>query len=496
MCKRFFSVVFFIVFSFGIFGCQTFKDIADEISASFARLEKNISEKIENSNSQDDYVSDESSQKDYSLLEGTRLPVLPKSQSKSSKFSIPTSYEKAYSYRTDKADENMKSIKKNSTLESLRKSNPENYIREVCSKINELTKDDFEKAKFAHDIVALLIKYDAASFWAGKIPSQDYSSVLKTGLAVCEGYSTVYKRFCDELKIPCYKVHGYARGVGTSLETEKNIFDSNHAWNVIQLEGNWYLVDCTWDSGYMNGRTSVQRYNTDWLFLKPEHFIYTHFPEENRYQLLKKALSFDEFLNLPDLQPKFFELAKNISPDLKKYNSSDGTFVLNYEMKDGYSFSFELANLTSNQIIKNRVLVEEDCAIFSLPQVAKYEVSIFYWKKGEQRGNSCGKFLLESTGTSSVCYPTLFAITGGSAKIIEPKTMPLIAGQTYNFNIKVEGKKIVTVICGNKYNKLTNDGTGIFSGEVTIPKNIKQISIGVSNKENSSYQIFANYAVK
>ena len=31
MCKRFFRVVFFIVFSFGIFGCQTFKDIADEI---------------------------------------------------------------------------------------------------------------------------------------------------------------------------------------------------------------------------------------------------------------------------------------------------------------------------------------------------------------------------------------------------------------------------------------------------------------------------------
>ena len=54
----------------------------------------------------------------------------------------------------------------------------------------------------------------------------------------------------------------------------------------------------------------------------------------------------------------------------------------------------------------------------------------------------------------------------------------------------------VTVICGNKYNKLTDDGTGIFSGEVTIPKNVKEISIGVSNKENSSYQIYANYVVK
>ena len=62
--------------------------------------------------------------------------------------------------------------------------------------------------------------------------------------------------------------------------------------------------------------------------------------------------------------------------------------------------------------------------------------------------------------------------------------------------MKVENKKFVTVICGNQYNKLTDEGNGIFSGEVTIPKNTKQISIGVSNKENSSYQIFANYVVK
>ena len=63
----------------------------------------------------------------------------------------------------------------------------------------------------------------------------------------------------------------------------------------------------------MSGRTSVQRYNTDWLFLKPEHFIYTHFPTDSRNQLLKDVLSFDEFFKLPDLQPKFFELANSLS---------------------------------------------------------------------------------------------------------------------------------------------------------------------------------------
>ena len=57
--------------------------------------------------------------------------------------------------------------------------------------------DDFEKVKIAHNIVALNIKYDAANFWSGKLPSQDYKTVLKTGVAVCEGYSNVLKKFLD-----------------------------------------------------------------------------------------------------------------------------------------------------------------------------------------------------------------------------------------------------------------------------------------------------------
>jgi ABC-type antimicrobial peptide transport system permease subunit len=110
----------------------------------FENLGKKISQKFENSSSSDNSSENEKLQKDYSSIEGTRLPVLPKLQQKPStklsNFSIPTSYEKAYSYRTDKADENMKAIRKNSTLETLRKSNPENYVREVCAKINELAK--------------------------------------------------------------------------------------------------------------------------------------------------------------------------------------------------------------------------------------------------------------------------------------------------------------------------------------------------------------------
>ena len=91
----------------------------------------------------------------------------------------------------------------------------------------------------------------------------------------------------------------------------ENNMDSNHAWNMVKIENAYYFIDSTWDSGYMNGKKSVQKYTTDWLFIKPEHFIFTHLPERQQQQLLKEPVSNTEFLKLADFQPKFFEVAEN-----------------------------------------------------------------------------------------------------------------------------------------------------------------------------------------
>ena len=129
-------------------------------------------------------------------------------------FTVPVSYNIAYSYRTDKPDPLMANIPQN--IENLRTNNPDEYIRQIVYLINSNSKNDFERVKKAHDLVALVLSYDAESYWAKTIPDQSYQSVLKTGLSVCAGYANVFKRFCDELKIPCIVVSGYARGVGTA----------------------------------------------------------------------------------------------------------------------------------------------------------------------------------------------------------------------------------------------------------------------------------------
>lgn len=54
--------------------------------------------------------------------------------------------------------------------------------------------------------------------------------LLVEGTAVCMGYANTFQLFMDLLDIPCITV----TGVG-------------HAWNLVQLDGDWYAVDVTWD---------------------------------------------------------------------------------------------------------------------------------------------------------------------------------------------------------------------------------------------------------
>lgn len=412
---------------------------------------------------------------------------------------VPQSYEKAYSYRTDVADKAMSAFIKRREVDSLRGTNPSGWLRTVVEEINRVAKNDFEKARLAHDVVAVLISYDAASYWSGSLPPQDFASVIKSCKAVCEGYAAVYQRLCDSLTLPCKTIHGYARGVGTSLANETNVTESNHAWNRVQLEGDWYLVDCTWDAGHMEGKTARQSYSTDWLFLQPEHFIYSHLPQRQQDQLLATPLSPQDFAKLPDLRPKFFQVAKDFAPLPAKTNHVDGSLTMEFKETDGFQLDFTLRSLDSGRPDSNSLMVRRQPGgltkvEFSFPSAGLYVVDVFWRKAGGRQGTSCGQFLVESSQAGGVQYPDLFPVDG--VEVQSPLTMPLSAGTTVQFKVAAPQKKFVAVIYGSTYIQLESDGRGNFSGQVSVPRTARDISIGVANSQRGSYQIVAKYSVK
>jgi hypothetical protein len=425
---------------------------------------------------------------------GSRSSPLPRP---AKTYVIPASYEAAYAYRTDAPDPKMKNVPR--AIEANRATDPAEYVKQIAAYINENSKDDFERVKKAHDLVALLVRYDAPNFWANTVPDQSYQNVLKTKLAVCQGYSNLFKKLCDELAIPCDIVIGFGRGVGTSPFAGDTPTDSNHAWNIVTVNNEHYLIDCTWDSGYMDGRVSKQSYTTDWLFLKPEQFLCSHYPENSRQQLTAKPLSSSEFLRLPFYKPKFFEVVEGIDQNLLAINQVDGALALDYAVKDGFEISYAIYNENGSKQFPNNAFAqregEKHKAYFSFPASGMYLLRIFWKKAGARMGEGCGELGIVSSAGNAVQYPTQFASSGKNIELISPIEMPLQHGRTYEFKVRVDNKKAVMVIHGKNSFQLAKGDDGIFSGELEIPANIKELSIGIADSEKGRYEIIARYKV-
>lgn len=94
---------------------------------------------------------------------------------------------------------------------------------------------DYEIAKALHDYLALNNEYDMR-YYSGNVPAISYTAygALVNRTSVCAGYALAYERLMDQVGIPCE----YVTGMTTN---------GYHAWNIIEIDGEWYHVDVTWD---------------------------------------------------------------------------------------------------------------------------------------------------------------------------------------------------------------------------------------------------------
>ena len=104
------------------------------------------------------------------------------------------------------------------------------------------TGNTYEDVKMVHDYLVDNINYESS---LSKENIYNIYGALVNRECVCEGYARAFKYLLDELNIPCIMVIG--TGTNSQGETE------NHAWNYVQLNGNWYAVDTTWDDPVVIG---------------------------------------------------------------------------------------------------------------------------------------------------------------------------------------------------------------------------------------------------
>jgi len=407
-------------------------------------------------------------------------------------------YEEAYRYRNGTIDVSIQHIPQNIRMNRI--TDPDIYIRQISEYILHTSKNDFEKVKKAHDLVCTLVKYDAESFWKKTVPDQNWKDTLITGRAVCAGYANLFKKICDEINIQCEILSGYGRGVGTSPLEEEIPAKSNHAWNIVTVNNEPYLIDSTWDSGYMDGKVAKQKYTTEWFFVKPEHFIYTHFPKNPSHQLLAKAITVSEFISLPLLKPTYFDLIETAGYQIKKMNHVEGKFVLEYTIRDGYEFSFDIykENSDENEAQNSFTQFTGDTykSYFTFPEKGRYLVRIFWKKTGELKGRDCGKFGVISSKGNTTLYPEQYASFGKNIQVISPIEMPLEKGKKYEFKIKIDNKNYAALFYDKNFVHLEKNPDGIFCKEIIIPNSVKYISIGIADTERGRYERILRYSVK
>ena len=147
------------------------------------------------------------------------------------------------------------------------------------------------------------VTYADKELHQGKRIDCSAEGMYKNGKSVCAGFSNLYNYLNTQLGIETVDISGYAKGAGY-VPGER--YNSNHAWNGIKLRNKWYLLDSTWGEGHAYRDTYVKEFKPFYFCTPPKYFIYQHFPENEKWQLLDKPISQKEYIDMIKLKNDFF----------------------------------------------------------------------------------------------------------------------------------------------------------------------------------------------
>lgn len=156
------------------------------------------------------------------------------------------------------------------------------------------------------------------------------NKILKKKKAVCNGYSLLFKKMCEQAGLRAEIIPGYTKNKSYQVGSTGL---PDHAWNAVWINNDWLLLDATWAAGGCSESESTGKltgfkrmYNEYYWATSFEDLCRNHFPKESKW-ILKPDISKQKYTANPYIEGRALPCIQSFSPTTGMIEAKQGDTI-------------------------------------------------------------------------------------------------------------------------------------------------------------------------
>lgn len=122
----------------------------------------------------------------------------------------------------------------------------------------------------------------------------------------------IFDLLCSYSGLHSSVIRGFAKGSDYTPGMKFDGDTGRHSWDAVYVNGEWHLLDCYWAARRLAKKEvdeSLFHQEIDEYYFMPDprQLIFTHFPDDSKWQLLRKPMKLEDFENMVALKASFFK---------------------------------------------------------------------------------------------------------------------------------------------------------------------------------------------
>ena len=273
--------------------------------------------------------------------------------------------------------------------------NLEKYFIEKSENLNYI-----EKSFFIYNWITMNISLDLSL--KNNNEDKNLENIIKIGKSSNYDFAKLYKYLGEKLNLKIKYIEGYSKNLD-KIENIPKDFIINHLYNLIEIEGNNYIIDTCFGSGEIIDSKYVKENNNFYYCIEPSKMISFNYPKDKNNQLLEKPIDYETFYNTAKLYINYFNLKiekdniksnyncegkivfslkkpKDIEVMLGIYKLNEKTkefedYVFEYEINKSYTASLDILRYSLSQLefgknkLKIYAIKSKDKKIIEIPLI-------------------------------------------------------------------------------------------------------------------------------